>query len=175
MFLNLYDLSINFNPWMHNTKCIWGIFLNRCILVQTIDVCVLFTLIWILFTPLFWTRILAFSSTTLFSSLPISFNSIEFSNINWFLFLYQQIRAIDKLSDAIDDTLKTVSVTFSLLRLYSVICGNAIDPFNSKANSIIQSMQETIEENNTLITLRDWLLPMLMNGQATISDWYNKL
>ena len=64
---------------------------------------------------------------------------------------------------------------FGAVDLHAVICGNAIDLFNSKANSIIQSMQETIEENNTLIALRDWLLPMLMNGQATISDWYNKL
>ena len=32
--------------------------------------------------------------------------------------------------------------------------------------SILKNKDETVE----LINLRDWLLPMLMNGQATISD-----
>ena len=31
-------------------------------------------------------------------------------------------------------------------------------------------ISENTRENQALITLRDWLLPMLMNGQATISD-----
>ncbi len=32
--------------------------------------------------------------------------------------------------------------------------------------SILKNKDETVE----LINLRDWLLPMLMNGQATIAD-----
>ena len=38
----------------------------------------------------------------------------------------------------------------------------------------IHQIRETIllnnSENQNLISLRDWLLPMLMNGQATIED-----
>ena len=36
--------------------------------------------------------------------------------------------------------------------------------------SIVETIANIIQENQQLITLRDWLLPMLMNGQATISD-----
>lgn len=36
--------------------------------------------------------------------------------------------------------------------------------------SIAETIANNIQENQRLIALRDWLLPMLMNGQATISD-----
>ena len=40
---------------------------------------------------------------------------------------------------------------------------NCVDPLDTKIMQIQQ-------ENNNLIQFRDWLLPMLMNGQATIED-----
>ena len=42
--------------------------------------------------------------------------------------------------------------------------------FNSKLNSLIDKMQICSEENNQLTSLRDWLLPMLMNGQVTFKE-----
>ena len=42
--------------------------------------------------------------------------------------------------------------------------------FNKQVNPIFNVISENTRENQELITLRDWLLPMLMNGQATISD-----
>ena len=42
--------------------------------------------------------------------------------------------------------------------------------FNEQVNSMFNIISENTRENQELITLRDWLLPMLMNGQATISD-----
>ena len=39
-----------------------------------------------------------------------------------------------------------------------------------KTSSIEQKILELRTENQGLIHLRDWLLPMLMNGQATIDD-----
>ena len=66
------------------------------------------------------------------------------------------------LKNVSQDTLKEIMLCIPQSKV--------LDSFNSKANSIIQAMQVTIEENNTLTALRDWLLPMLMNGQATISD-----
>ena len=30
------------------------------------------------------------------------------------------------------------------------------------------------KESDELASIRDWLLPMLMNGQAAIEDWYDK-
>ena len=49
-------------------------------------------------------------------------------------------------------------------------------PYNSDIakrfgeHSIIETISSNIQESQRLISLRDWLLPMLMNGQATISD-----
>ena len=42
--------------------------------------------------------------------------------------------------------------------------------FNEQVTPMFNMISENTRENQELITLRDWLLPMLMNGQATISD-----
>lgn len=42
--------------------------------------------------------------------------------------------------------------------------------YHKIAKPIYAQMSKNICENQELIKLRDWLLPMLMNGQATISD-----
>jgi type I restriction enzyme S subunit len=47
-----------------------------------------------------------------------------------------------------------------------------LDPHNDKLlnqiNSIIETIAHNIEENDKLTELRDFLLPMLMNGQVTV-------
>lgn len=45
-----------------------------------------------------------------------------------------------------------------------------LEEYQYKARKIRESILKTNEENRYLQDLRDWLLPMLMNGQATISD-----
>ncbi|WP_395143554.1 hypothetical protein ACF3NV_07140 [Moraxella atlantae] len=40
--------------------------------------------------------------------------------------------------------------------------------FVEKAEPIFQKIKLTSSENNQLTKLRDWLLPMLMNGQVTV-------
>lgn len=40
--------------------------------------------------------------------------------------------------------------------------------FNSL--SVVDTIAKNIQESQRLIALRDWLLPMLMNGQATVQD-----
>lgn len=42
--------------------------------------------------------------------------------------------------------------------------------FNEQVNTMFNVISENTRENQELIALRDWLLPMLMNGQATITD-----
>lgn len=42
--------------------------------------------------------------------------------------------------------------------------------FASFANKYLKTIVSNLLENESLIHLRDWLLPMLMNGQATIAD-----
>ena len=45
-----------------------------------------------------------------------------------------------------------------------------LSKFNDSASRIYNLINGNIKENVQLTTLRDWLLPMLMNGQATIED-----
>ena len=42
--------------------------------------------------------------------------------------------------------------------------------FGDIINKIQAKKNEVLYENNQLAYLRDWLLPMLMNGQATIEN-----
>ena len=42
--------------------------------------------------------------------------------------------------------------------------------FSKEIKPLFALQKELDRETHTLIQLRDWLLPMLMNGQATISD-----
>lgn len=59
----------------------------------------------------------------------------------------------------------------TLNRLMVVIPpNNVLELFNSSMNQIIELICKNTNENSRLIMLRNWLLPMLMNGQATISD-----
>lgn len=45
-----------------------------------------------------------------------------------------------------------------------------ISAFNTKVQHWFDIIAENTRENQHLTALRDWLLPMLMNGQATIED-----
>ena len=66
------------------------------------------------------------------------------------------------LQNVSQDTLKSI-----------VICmppDSILLTFNAQIEPIIQTIQKKIEENNVLTRLREWLLPMLMNGQATVDE-----
>ena len=43
-----------------------------------------------------------------------------------------------------------------------------VEAFSSFVSDILSGMQNAIEENQQLTSLRDWLLPMLMNGQVKV-------
>lgn len=45
-----------------------------------------------------------------------------------------------------------------------------LEAFNNQIVPMFNIISENTRENQQLIALRDWLLPMLMNGQSTISD-----
>ena len=59
------------------------------------------------------------------------------------------------------------NLTLYSLKVPSTTELNAFENYAEKVRKIIIKNQQ---ENIELSTLRDWLLPMLMNGQATISD-----
>lgn len=45
-----------------------------------------------------------------------------------------------------------------------------VDAFTKKVHQLLVLKSKTTMESEQLVQLRDWLLPMLMNGQATIQD-----
>lgn len=45
---------------------------------------------------------------------------------------------------------------------------NVFDDFNTKVKPTHKLLYENATENQKLVELRDWLLPMLMNGQVTV-------
>jgi type I restriction enzyme S subunit len=47
---------------------------------------------------------------------------------------------------------------------------NIIDLFSKKVESIFKQQDVLEQENQELASLRDWLLPMLMNGQVSVDD-----
>lgn len=61
-----------------------------------------------------------------------------------------------------NDDLASVALIISL--------DNVLHLFHQRTSSIYSQISKNICENQELTKLRDWLLPMLMNGQATFSD-----
>lgn len=51
-----------------------------------------------------------------------------------------------------------------------VPCASELYVFNNDVQPWLSMISDNIRESKELTALRDWLLPMLMNGQATISD-----
>lgn len=65
------------------------------------------------------------------------------------------------------DTLKRMWIVFP--------DGNTISKFNDFISPIFQSINKNIKENQHLSNLRDWLLPMLMNGQVSVGEAYEQV
>ena len=66
------------------------------------------------------------------------------------------------LQNVSQDTLKSLPVVMP--------DDDILEKFNAFMESTIRVIEKCTKENQSLISLRDWLLPMLMNGQATITD-----
>ena len=45
-----------------------------------------------------------------------------------------------------------------------------VEKYYEKVDLIYTKIQHNLKENEKLIELRDWLLPMLMNGQVKVLD-----
>jgi len=72
--------------------------------------------------------------------------------------------------------IKTGSIQMKInqdnLKNYHIIVppNNLINRYSRFANSTRKSLINNIEQNQQLSSLRDWLLPMLMNGQVTVKE-----
>jgi len=66
------------------------------------------------------------------------------------------------LQNVSQDTLKRLDI---VLPPDDILCR-----FDDAMTKILVCMDKTMNETRRLIEIRDWLLPMLMNGQATLAD-----
>ena len=66
------------------------------------------------------------------------------------------------LQNVSQDTLKALMIC--------VPPNEIIEKYNEHASKALNTMQKILSQNQKLARLRDWLLPMLMNGQVTIDD-----
>ena len=89
-----------------------------------------------------------------------------------YLYMYLQSEAFVKESTACS----TGSI-FKGIRINSLMDSTIVIPpmkvlesFSNTVRPIFSVQQSLNKETHTLVQFRDWLLPMLMNGQATISD-----
>ncbi|MBQ6944988.1 MAG: restriction endonuclease subunit S [Ruminococcus sp.] len=89
-----------------------------------------------------------------------------------YLYMYLQSEAFVKASTACS----TGSI-FKGIRINSLMDSNIFIPpidiielFSKEVRPLFTMQNKLNKEINSLVQLRDWLLPMLMNGQATISD-----
>ncbi len=64
---------------------------------------------------------------------------------------------------------------WNILKNYCLVAPpiNLLEKYNDLSNSIISKIGNIVFENQELISLRDWLLPMLMNGQVSVGDGEN--
>ncbi len=94
-------------------------------------------------------------------------------NKEWNSFVYFLLK-----SDLIHKQYETIANGSSQQNLSPIEAGNVMIPFSESVTSQFSSICEkhlativaNLAENQELTNIRDWLLPMLMNGQATIED-----
>ena len=66
-------------------------------------------------------------------------------------------------------TFKEVSGTVLKTVKVCLPASDVVERFTNKVDSIFKRQDVLEQENQQLTQLRDWLLPMLMNGQVTVA------
>jgi type I restriction enzyme, S subunit len=108
---------------------------------------------------------------TVYCGFIICFEPRESKNRNPVFFYMKRIEK-SMTSNAAGTVLKNVSqdtLKSLCLSLPSNISDNTVDKFNAIIDPIFNLIGNLQEQNQELTQLRDWLLPMLMNGQVTVS------
>ena len=84
----------------------------------------------------------------------------------WGMMIYQPI-----IESAANGSTGQVELSKSFLENIDVLIPNKklIDDFTAFVNPIVKKMATIESENENLNSLRDWLLPMLMNGQVSVT------
>ena len=89
------------------------------------------------------------------------------------LYLWYTLAGFKQLFDVLDGNGTTFgSITKDTLYEMKVVIPDSalVNSFEEIVQPIEQKIRAAEQENRELTKLRDWLLPMLMNGQATVAD-----
>ena len=89
-----------------------------------------------------------------------------------YLYMYLQSEAFVKESTACStgSVFKGIRINTLLDSRMLLPSMQVVEKFSQQANPLLFLQYKLNKETQALIQLRDWLLPMLMNGQASISD-----
>lgn len=87
-------------------------------------------------------------------------------------YIYQVLKTETKLLKSQGKGSQTKFLTIGMLTGIKVYRNNIkiIDNYNKITSNIYEKQVIVKQENQELASLRDWLLPMLMNGQVTVGD-----
>lgn len=95
----------------------------------------------------------------------------------YFVFLWNSIYENDILFGWEGKTSGIKNLLFdSFINNYKAVDADKklVEKFNAFIKPIHSKMQKNLQENQQLTELRDWLLPMLMNGQVTVRQAHGK-
>jgi type I restriction enzyme S subunit len=87
-------------------------------------------------------------------------------------YIYFTVRSLISVIEANSSGSTFKEVSTSVLRTIKLVLPNeeVLQSFYQKIKPIFKKQNKLEEENQQLASLRDWLLPMLMNGQVRVGD-----
>lgn len=88
-------------------------------------------------------------------------------------FIYQYLHSYDMqryLPNVISGSIQKFVGLGSLRNIPILFDLDIINLFNKESESLFEKKTNIIQQNQELAQLRDWLLPMLMNGQVSVED-----
>lgn len=102
-------------------------------------------------------------------------SSLEFEFRNYIL---QYLKSYDMkryMGNVISGSIQKFIGLGSLRKMPFLFNRDVIDEFNNRTKEIYQKLDNNKRQNQHLTALRDWLLPMLMNGQVSVRQAHGKL
>ncbi|AQW99870.1 type I restriction endonuclease subunit S [Elizabethkingia anophelis] len=110
-----------------------------------------------------------FESNTIYCGFIICLTVSDLRNLN---LLYFNLKDFEKNINSQSNGTIMKNVNQQVLNNFDIIIPESkiLNNFNTTINSIFDKILNNIKQNQELISLRDWLLPMLMNGQVKVVD-----
>lgn len=110
-----------------------------------------------------------FFPNTIYCGFIICFNLHEFAFQNY---IFYNLKIVESNLTSQSNGTIMKNINQQVLNDINIIVPDdkALQAFNAKINPLFQKIQVIMEQNRHLSSLRDWLLPMLMNGQVRVDD-----